>query len=109
MFTIFVSMFSDCRQILLQTLNKFEQINQLLFPHKIIRKPWVLECLVTYECLKMIYTTKNFLAKYEGVSSCQLISIENLFLINRVNLRLLCNLRLLVGQWHDFRQVLIAF
>ena len=33
-FTIFVSMFSDGYQILLQTLSKFEQINYLLFPLK---------------------------------------------------------------------------
>ena len=33
-FTIFVSVFSDGHQILLQTLSKFEQINYLLFPLK---------------------------------------------------------------------------
>ena len=95
-FTIFVSMFSDCRQILLRTLNKFKQINYITFiPLKIIRKPWFLECLVTYKCLKIIYTTKNFLTEYKVVSSCQLIFMKNLFLISRIDLRLLCNLRLL--------------
>ena len=87
-------MFSDCRQILLRTLSKFKQINYITFiPPKIIRKPWFLECLVTYKCLKIIYTTKNFLTEYKVVSFCQLISMENLSLVSRVNLRLFCNSR----------------
>ena len=60
-------------------------------PPEIIRKPWFFESPVTCECLKIIYTTKNFLTGYKIVSSCQLISMENLSLISQVNLRLLSN------------------
>ena len=60
-------------------------------PTEIIRKPWFFESPVTCECLKIIYTTKNFLTGYKIVSSCQLISMENLSLISQVNLRLLSN------------------
>ena len=38
----------------------------------------------------MIYRTKKFLTEYKIVSSCKLISMENLSLISQVHLRLLC-------------------
>ena len=38
----------------------------------------------------MTYRTKKFLTEYKIVSSCKLISMENLSLISQVHLRLLC-------------------
>ena len=46
--------------------------------------------LAIYKWLKMIYTTKKFLTEHKIVSSCKLMSTENLSLIRQVHLRLLC-------------------
>ena len=55
--------------------SKIEQINELLFPPEIIKKPWFFECSVTYECLEIIYTLNlkkkknNFMAPFSGWGS----------------------------------------